>query len=163
MSSISLRISLLVVGQGGRGLLMVEKRKNLLKKPSLVLLLSLFATTIPDILIVCLLWVDLNDYLISSHIPVIYVNISCRVTVKHTITEKFALAVYYFKNLDSISTGPKSWQASPFSVSYSWRTNPVLCGFMYSMMAYPMEQLPYSKGWSRYFLHRLLSILQYNL
>lgn len=53
----------------------------------------LFPSLIPDILIVYLLWVDLNEDVISSHIPAICVNTNCKVTVKHALTEKYALTV----------------------------------------------------------------------
>lgn len=70
-------------------------------------MLSLFATVISDILIVCLLWVGLNEDLISSHIPTICVNINCKVTVKHALTEKHEVSALYSKNLDSIAEAAK--------------------------------------------------------
>lgn len=53
----------------------------------------LFPTLVPDILIVCLLWVSLKEDLFSSHIPAICVNTNCKVTAKHALTEKYALTV----------------------------------------------------------------------
>lgn len=86
---------------------MVYRRESLPWKTSHVLSLSLFATVILDIVIVCLLWVDLNEDLISSHIPTICVTINCKVTAKHALTEKHKVSVFHFKNLDSIAKAPK--------------------------------------------------------